>query len=63
MIELETIVYELETIVYYIILHVFKYIRSTFASDNIRIHIFIHFENMETDVGRALSDLFPALAA
>jgi hypothetical protein len=34
-------------------------IRSAFVFNNIHIHIRIHFKNMETDMGRALSDPHP----
>ena len=34
-------------------------IRSVFVFDNIRIRIRIRFKNMETDVGRSLSDPHP----
>jgi hypothetical protein len=34
-------------------------IRSEFVFDNIRIRIRIRFENMETEMGRALSDPHP----
>jgi hypothetical protein len=34
-------------------------IRSAFVFDNIHIRICIHFKNMKTEMGRALSDPHP----